>query len=418
MSKSRKTEDTDAVERIAVFNTKWDSRLLPRKFDAMAHDASSFLRATAHLFFDRLVQITLPPSPLVFGCGDLHLENFGSYSGENRLTYFDQNDFDEAALMPAGVEMVRFLASIIVTIRLHEPDDLDPKRQAKQALDAYAAALAGGKPGWIERELARGPVADLLSGLAGRSHRDQLDLFSRVGRHGRRKLLRDGRRSFPLPKESEPLEAQIKATLAAIGKERGERGFWKLRDLAGRIAGKGSLGRPRYVALVKGHGDPDGNFLIDIKSAWPPAALAAVEAPQPVFADAAERVVFVQRLAQARSPAFLQTALLANQPFILRELQPAEDRLAIEALVERPKRLSLAIETLSRIAAWDQLRGCGRRGAAGAEELIAFGAEEHWRRELLEAAAECAAEVERDYASFEAAWRKRDSRLTALIGTR
>src|ERR1700738_174488 len=100
MSKSRRTEETDAPERIAAFNAQWNSRLLQRKFDAMAHDASSFLRATAHLFFERLTTIALPHSPLVFGCGDLHLENFGSYSGDNRLTYFDQNDFDEAALMP------------------------------------------------------------------------------------------------------------------------------------------------------------------------------------------------------------------------------------------------------------------------------------------------------------------------------
>jgi uncharacterized protein (DUF2252 family) len=418
MNKSPKVEDTDAAERIAAFHAQWHSRLLQRKFDAMAHDASSFLRATAHLFFDRLRGVELPRSPLIFGCGDLHLENFGSFTGENRLTYFDQNDFDEAALMPAAVEMARFLASIIVTIRLHEPDDLDPRRSVKRALEAYARALACGKPGWIERELARGPVAELLSGLAGRSEREQLDLYSRVGRHGRRKLLRDGRRTYPLPKEAASLEAEVKNALTAIGKERGERSFWKLRDLAGRIAGKGSLARPRYVALVKGHGDPDGNYLIDIKSAWPSAALNAIDTPQPQFADAAERVVFAQQLMQARSPAFLQPILLANGPFVLRELQPSEDRLEIDALVGRPKRLSLALETLAALAAWDQLRAAGRRGAAGVEELMAFGQDEQWQRELLEAASECAAEVERDYASFEAAWRKRDPRLTALIGAR
>src|SRR6516164_7236485 len=142
MNKSPRVEDTDAAERIAAFNAQWNSRLLQRKFDAMAHDASSFLRATAHLFFERLKDIALPASPLIFGSGDLHLENFGSYSGENRLTYFDQNDFDEAALMPAAVEMARFLASIMVTIRLHEPDDLDPKRAAKRALEAYGHVLA------------------------------------------------------------------------------------------------------------------------------------------------------------------------------------------------------------------------------------------------------------------------------------
>jgi uncharacterized protein (DUF2252 family) len=417
MSKSRRAEDTDAAERIAAFNAQWESRLLQRKFEAMAHDASSFLRATAHLFFERLTALALPPSPLIFGCGDLHVENFGSYSGDNRLTYFDLNDFDEAALMPAAVEMVRFLASVIVTIRLHEPDDLDPRRSAKRALEAYAGALAGGKPAWIERELARGPVADLLSGLAGRSNREQLDLFSRVGRHGRRKLLQDGRRSFALPKGEAAFEAEVKGALTAIGKKRGENSFWKLRDFAGRIAGKGSLGRPRYVALVKGHGDPDGNCLIDIKSAWPSAVLAAVDTPQPEFADAAWRVVFAQRLMQARSPAFLQPVSLSKGPYILKELQPAEDHLEIDALVGRPKRLGLALETMACVAAWNQLRACGRKGAAGTEEVIAFGKDELWQRQLLEAAAQCAAEVERDYASFEAAWRKRDPRLAALAGT-
>ena len=88
----------------------------------------------------------------------------------------------------------------------------------------------------------------------------------------------------------------------------------------------------------------------------------------------------------------------------------------------------LAVEALGRISpsplaplfsAIDLLmRAAGRRGAAGVEELMAFGQEEQWQRELLEAASECAAEVERDYASFEAAWRKRDPRLTALIGAR
>jgi uncharacterized protein (DUF2252 family) len=64
MSKSRRAEDTDAAERIAAFNAQWESRLLQRKFEAMAHDASSFLRATAHLFFERLTALALPPSPL------------------------------------------------------------------------------------------------------------------------------------------------------------------------------------------------------------------------------------------------------------------------------------------------------------------------------------------------------------------
>jgi uncharacterized protein (DUF2252 family) len=419
MNKSSRIEETDAVEQIASFNAQWDRRLLAAKFEAMAHDAVTFLRATAHLFFDRLRHVELPPSPWVFGCGDLHLENFGSYSGDNRLTYFDQNDFDETALMPAAVEVVRLLTSIIVTIRLHEPDGLYGRRSAKAALDAYAGALAGGKPAWIERELARGPIADLLSGLAGRAHVELLDLFSRAGRRGRRKLLRDWRRTFPLSEEEEhSFGPELKSALDSIGRQRGERNFWKLRHFAGRIAGKGSQGRPRFVALVKGHGDPDGNVLVDIKSAWPSAVLQAIDTPQPSFGDAAKRVVWTQQALQACPSALLQPVLLAGRPFILRELQPEEDRLDIDALVGRPRRLMLALETLARIAGWDQLRGAGRKGSASVDELMEYGAVDFWRRGIIDAAATCAEQVERDYASFETAWRKRDPKLTALLASR
>ena len=67
----------------------------------MRKSAFAFLRATCHLFYE-----DLPKSPLlrkvppVWACGDLHLENFGSYKGDNRLVYFDLNDFDEALLAP------------------------------------------------------------------------------------------------------------------------------------------------------------------------------------------------------------------------------------------------------------------------------------------------------------------------------
>jgi uncharacterized protein (DUF2252 family) len=146
--------------------------------------------------------------------------------------------------------------------------------------------------------------------------------------------------------------------------------------------------------------------------------LVAIETPQPAFPDAGRRVVFAQRLMQACAPAFLQTAILAGTPFVLRELQPAEDRLGIDTLLVRPRRSGVAIETLARIAAWDQLRAAGREGSSDAESLIAFGTQDEWQRELLDAAAQCATEVERDYASFEAAWRKGDPLLAAVAGPR
>ncbi|MEL4474635.1 DUF2252 family protein, partial [Shewanella algae] len=70
---------------------------LQRKFGAMRADSFRFLRGSAHLFYDRMMEHGLAPEgPSTWICGDLHTENFGTYLGDNELTYFDANDFDEA----------------------------------------------------------------------------------------------------------------------------------------------------------------------------------------------------------------------------------------------------------------------------------------------------------------------------------
>lgn len=53
-------------------------------------------------------------APAVWSCGDLHLENFGSFKADNGLTQFDINDFDESALAPATWELVRFVTSVLI----------------------------------------------------------------------------------------------------------------------------------------------------------------------------------------------------------------------------------------------------------------------------------------------------------------
>jgi uncharacterized protein (DUF2252 family) len=42
------------------------------------------------------------------------LRNGRSYKGDNRLVYFDINDFDEGVLAPASWDLLRMLASILV----------------------------------------------------------------------------------------------------------------------------------------------------------------------------------------------------------------------------------------------------------------------------------------------------------------
>ena len=50
--------------------------------------------------------------PAVWLNGDLHIENFGTYRGDNRLVYFDIGDFDDGALGPLGRDLMRFLVGV------------------------------------------------------------------------------------------------------------------------------------------------------------------------------------------------------------------------------------------------------------------------------------------------------------------
>src|SRR4051812_17715226 len=93
-------------QRITNYNKHFLPEILPLKYDALAENIFRFYRGTCHLFYEDLKGVDLPPSPLSWICGDLHLENFGSYKGDNGLVYFDLNDFDEGVLAPASWELV------------------------------------------------------------------------------------------------------------------------------------------------------------------------------------------------------------------------------------------------------------------------------------------------------------------------
>ena len=58
-----------------------------------------FYRAIPHILYEDIPYNSfLIDSPDAWLCGDLHLENLGSYEADNRLTYFGVNDFDECLL--------------------------------------------------------------------------------------------------------------------------------------------------------------------------------------------------------------------------------------------------------------------------------------------------------------------------------
>jgi uncharacterized protein (DUF2252 family) len=232
---------------------------------------------------------------------------------------------------------------------------------------------------------------------------------------GRRTILIDELHCLALPPASE-LPDLLAEALESLGQLYESPEFFQPRDFARRIAGMGSLGLPRYVALVRGRGDPDRNALIDFKLAAPSSGSSALpQFEQPPWSDQAQRVVTVQDICQAACPAYLTAMLINGRPFVVRELQPVEDRIALDRLAQQPKRLTDTLGNMADVAAYAQLRGAGRIGAASPDSMIEFGFElmSH-PRPWIDATRDVDARNAQAYRTFRAAWRQRDPRLTGL----
>lgn len=369
------------VSRILRFNAGREPERLALKYRAMRRSPFGFFRGTAHLFYrDWPAGCPLDRSPLTWACGDLHLENFGSYKGVNGLAYFDINDFDEAALAPAGRDLARFATSTLLAIADIGLPASEGRGFAKQAHLSYTHSLRLGKPLWVERATARGLVKQLLRRVKRRTRRDLLDERT-VVTNGRRRLRIDGRRALPLPREA---KAAIARALehSRVGRE--DPGFYRVMDAARRVAGTGSLGLQRTVILVNGHGGPNGHVLLDLKEAAPSALSPTIRIRQPRWTSEADRVVTIQRRVQAVSPALLHPLRFGHRSYILRELQPSEDRLVLQHAADERELLEGALCVMANVVAWGQLRSGGHQGSATSDEWIEFGHDRSWGRPLFD----------------------------------
>ena len=407
MSKQPSVDSSNIIEAIFSNNAGRDPERLAMKYAKMAQSPFIFLRGSCHLFYDALPDSPLfRDTPLAWCCGDLHFENFGSYKGDNRLVYFDINDYDEAALAPVTWDMIRLLTSIQCEADALNATHAEALAVSQSCLDAYRSALINGKPLWVERETSGGLVNALLTTLQGRERAAFLD--KRTIRKGHRhSLILDGVKALPA---SDAQKKIVTGFMDDFASRQPSPKFFEVLDIGRRIAGTGSLGVERFVVLVEGKGSPDGNYLLDIKEAKPSALaphLARLGIKQPTWPDEASRVVSVQNRMQAIDHAFLQAVKLDGLPCILRGLQPSEDRVAIGEWGKKLDRLKEVVSTMGRILAWDQLRASGRSGAVSADELIAFAQRNDWMKEMLDVATEMTLTTQQHWKIFMEAFNSR-----------
>lgn len=396
---------TSLIDRLTRFNADHLPDRVALKYQEMSIDAFSFFRGTCHLFYEDLPQtgsFQAKIAPLAWVCGDLHLQNFGSFKGNDRLgqqktdrklVYFDINDFDEAVLAPCSWDLVRFIVSLqVAELGL---DQAEAIALSQFFLQTYAQTLTTGKSCTIHRETAQGVIKDLLQALKARKRKSFIArrLDGKV-----RALKRIPNKVLNVPPSDLP---RINHLITTWAKTQANPDFFKVLDIAQRLAGNGSLGLARYLILIQGKGYPDGAYLLDLKAARSSCLQPYLQTvQQPRWNTEADRIVAVQSRAQDAPPALLSVLQDAQGSYVLRELQPTADKLDLTVLTHHPKRLKKLVETLASLVAWGHLRSGGRQGSAIADAWIDFGHQPSWQTEVLAYGRGYAEQVRRDYQEF------------------
>jgi uncharacterized protein (DUF2252 family) len=385
-----------APQQIKDFNAGRDAQLLTLKYDRMYESTYRFFRATSHLFYADFAQHfnhSLDPTQ-IWGCGDLHLQNFGTYKAENRLVYFDLNDFDDGLLLPATWELARMLVSIYVAAEDMGLSKSECNNLVAAFLKQYTQTLQMGKPIDIDARAAKGMLKVFMVRL--QSLKRKAFIKNRTVKTGEQRLLIvDHKKILPL---SESKKRVLEKWLQEWPQQHPNPFFSNVRDMGVRVTGTASLGLERYVILAES--PKQKNYLFDLKETRHSTLAAYVKTPQPVWATEAERVIEIQRRVNNVLPTLLSAVMIENQSFTLRELQPEADKFDFQFWNGNFADLEELIGIMANITASGHLRSAGRQGSSIADELIAFGQQASWQQALLDYCAYYPNKIRQDYLAF------------------
>jgi hypothetical protein len=235
-------DDTLAYESWLRTNVNVVEADLRLKHEQMAKSVFAFLRATFYSWACQWPKVCaeLNDVPRVLAVGDLHIENFGTWRDAEGRMIWGVNDFDEAARMPYTIDLVRLVTSAILA-KKEDGLSIEAKDAASAVLDGYGEAMeSGGNPFVLEE------YHPTLRSLAMSAEREPVRFWSKLTK---------------LPRIIPP-ESLVRLLRRSLPKGSQELVFYH------RVAGVGSLGRPRYVVIAS----CNGGFVAREAKAWLPSA--------------------------------------------------------------------------------------------------------------------------------------------------
>jgi hypothetical protein len=273
---------------------------LALKHTRMAEDPFQFLRATFYRWMQVWPQVCpdVARAPQVLAVGDLHVENFGTWRDQEARLIWGVNDFDEAYPMSYTVDLVRLAVSAHLAIAANHLT-LAHEEACAAILAGYREGLeAGGKPFVLEEE------NKWLREAATGELRDPVHFWGKMN---------------ALPSVRGEVPKSARKALEDLLPTRG-----LVYRVAHRVAGLGSLGRERYVALADWEG---GRVAREAKALLPSACVWCKDG------KGAKKIFYEQ---------IITTAARALDPFvhlrgrwIVRRLAPHCSRIELAAVPKK-----------------------------------------------------------------------------------
>lgn len=385
-------------DRLKKFNENHLPNMVKLKYKAMSENPFRFLRGACHLFYEDLSKVKeFPQSPLTWICGDLHLENFGCFKGNNRMEYFDLNDFDESVSAPCLWELARVLTSIYVAFDTLKIEEAEVTSMANLFLKRYVETLKCGKAYYIDPRTAKGIVRGFLKTVKNRKEKELL-----------KKVTNNGKDDFVIKIDNLThfkIEKALKKELTAhltnwIEKTKEWPNNYKVKDAAFRVAGTGSVGYRRYMFLLQSTKKKNRFMFVELKEAASSSLFPFNKVVQPKWHSEAERIITIKQRMQNISPALLSTLDFKGKTYVLQEMQPTADKINFKTVADNRADLKRILNDMAMLTASAQIRSGGIQGSAKIDELVAFGQKNGWNKSIIEYSKNYAGQVKKDYFEF------------------
>ena len=373
--------------------------LIALRTERMAANPFAFYRGTAAIMAADFAR-TPHTGILVPSCGDAHIGNFGFFASPQRTLMFDLNDFDEAAWAPWEWDLKRLVASVVIGAReTRGPAVAD--EAARQCVLAYARALrAAIRADPLQRYFAHFDATATRDGIDVDSRRALQKAIAsaekRTGERAARKLTvrgDDGHLRFieqpPVMTHADPWIRELSdtafvqyAATANVDIQLLLRQY-RVRDVARRVVGVGSVGTRCYLAVL-GTADAEP-LLLQVKEAGRSVlveygGIAQPDELQQRIDERGEgaRVVGMQRVLQAFSDPFLGHIKGSRDDYYVRQFHDMKGSIDTDVIEDEGYReyaVACAI-TLARAHAQApaaaQIAGYAGKGVQLADTLVSW----------------------------------------------